>query len=209
MHGTIDIKYIEAKQTKEIYQFKNTKRKLYRTKAAIWYNKICRQKRLTPAYINIRINGKNQRCQKTLGTAIQYRLNQEIKFLYIKKLKLNELLYKQHLERADSWKNLWPIILQTIDFKLTQEKETYYNKLNRKLDALQNKQQDNSRTNEHQLGQQFYTRSVNLTEIKFSKEEISLLNQGLQHSIEKPLDKYWIDLIMETEQAVRKLDAKM
>jgi len=87
--------------------------------------------------------------------------------------------------------------------------ETYYNKLNRKVDALQNKQQDNSRTNEHQLGQQFYTRSVNLTEIKFSKEEISLLNQGLQHSIEKPLDKYWIDLIMETEQAVRKLDAKM
>jgi len=50
---------------------------------------------------------------------------------------------------------------------------------------------------------------VNLTQIKFSKEEISLLNQGLQHSIEKPLDKYWIDLIMETEQAIQKLDAKM
>ena len=138
-----------------------------------------------------------------------YRLNQEIKFLYIKKLKLNELLYKQHLERADSWKNLWPIILQTIDFKLTQEKETYYNKLNRKLDALQNKQQDNSRTNKRQLGQQFYTITVNLTQIKFSKEEISLLNQGLQHIIEKPLDKYWIDLIMEMEQAIRKLDTKM
>ena len=119
MHGKINIKYIEAKQAKAIYQFKNTKRKLYRTNVAIWYNKICRQNRLTPDYINIRINGKNLRCQKTIGTATQYRLdcypissrllpnivstatqyrlNQEIKFLYIKKLKLNEQLYKQHL----------------------------------------------------------------------------------------------------------------
>ena len=35
MHGTINIKYIEAKQAKAIYQFKNSKRKLYRTNAAI------------------------------------------------------------------------------------------------------------------------------------------------------------------------------
>ena len=110
---------------------------------------------------------------------------------------------------ADRWKNLWPIILQIIDVKLTQEMEAYYNKLNHKLDALQNKQQDNSRNNERQLGQQFYTRTVNLTKMKFSKEEIFLLNQGLQHIIEKPQDKYWIDLIMETEQAIRKLDIKM
>ena len=39
------IKYIDAKQAKELYQFKNIKRKLYRTNAAIWYNKLCRQKR--------------------------------------------------------------------------------------------------------------------------------------------------------------------
>jgi hypothetical protein len=35
------------------------------------------------------------------------------------------------------------------------------------------------------------------------------LNNGLQYSIEKPLDKYWTELIMETEQAIRKLDVKM
>ena len=58
MHGTINIKYIEAKQARAIYHFKNTKRKLYRTNAAIWYNKTCKLKRLTPDYINIKINGK-------------------------------------------------------------------------------------------------------------------------------------------------------
>jgi hypothetical protein len=35
------------------------------------------------------------------------------------------------------------------------------------------------------------------------------LNNGLQYSIEKPPDKYWTELIMETEQAIRKLDIKM
>jgi hypothetical protein len=38
---------------------------------------------------------------------------------------------------------------------------------------------------------------------------MSLLNNGLQHSIEKPLEKYWTDLIMETEQAIRMLKRKM
>ena len=209
MHGTMNIKYIEAKQTKAIYQFKNSKRKLYRTNAAIWYNKICRQNLLTPDYINIRINGKNLRCQKTIVTATQYRLNQEIKFLYIKKSKLNEELYKPHLECTKNWKNIWTMILQTIDHKVTQEMETYYNKLNRKLDALQNKQQDKNRTKEQKIEHQFYNKTANLTQIKFTKEEISLLNQGLQHSIENPMDKYWTDLTTETEQAIRNLDTKM
>ena len=46
-------------ETRDIYNYKNIKRKRYRTNAAIWYNKICRQKQLTPPYINIRIKGKN------------------------------------------------------------------------------------------------------------------------------------------------------
>jgi hypothetical protein len=49
----------------------------------------------------------------------------------------------------------------------------------------------------------FYTRTVDLTNIRFSQEEIALLNNGLQHSIEKPLKKYWTNLITETEQAIR------
>ena len=50
MLGTTNIKFIDAQQAKLAYQYKNTKRKLYKTNAAIWYNKTCRQKRLTPKY---------------------------------------------------------------------------------------------------------------------------------------------------------------
>jgi hypothetical protein len=45
--------------------------------------------------------------------------------------------------------------------------------------------------------------------MKLAHEEISLLNKGLQYSIEKPIGKYWTNLIMETELAIRKLDIKM
>ena len=65
MHGTIKLKFIEAKQANEYFIYKNTKRKLYKTDSAIWYNKICRQRRLTPNYINIKIKGTNKQCLRT------------------------------------------------------------------------------------------------------------------------------------------------
>jgi len=87
--------------------------------------------------------------------------------------------------------------------------ESYYDNLNKKLDKLQNKQQCMRKTKTNQQHNQFYTRTVKLTKIKFNQEEMSLLNKGLQHSIEEPLEKYWTDLIMETEQAIRILEPKM
>jgi hypothetical protein len=38
MHGHKNLKFVNAKQAKEVYQYQNTKRKLYRTTAAIWFN---------------------------------------------------------------------------------------------------------------------------------------------------------------------------
>jgi len=87
--------------------------------------------------------------------------------------------------------------------------ESYYDSLNKKLDKLQNKQQCMRKTKINQQHNQFYPRTVNLTKIKFNHEEMSLLNKGLQHNIEKPLEKYWTGLIMETEQAIRMLEPKM
>jgi hypothetical protein len=42
MYGMNNIKFINARQAKEIYQYKNIKEKLHKTNAAIWYNKICK-----------------------------------------------------------------------------------------------------------------------------------------------------------------------
>jgi len=44
MHGPMNVKFINAKQAKETYQYRNVKRKLYKINAVIWDNKICRDK---------------------------------------------------------------------------------------------------------------------------------------------------------------------
>ena len=56
MHGSMNIKFINAKQATDVHAYNNIKRKLYKTNAAIWLNKTCRDKELTPNVINIRIN---------------------------------------------------------------------------------------------------------------------------------------------------------
>jgi len=51
MYGQQNIKIFNAKQAKQakhVYQYKKIKIKLYKNKAAIWYNKTCRIKQLTP-----------------------------------------------------------------------------------------------------------------------------------------------------------------
>jgi hypothetical protein len=87
--------------------------------------------------------------------------------------------------------------------------EAYYDKLNKKLDNLQSKHKGKTKNQANLDGPQFYPRAVNLTRIKFTKEEIALLNHGLQRSTEKPLKTYWTNLIMETERAAKLLDVKL
>ena len=62
MHGQRNIKLCDAKQ---VYHYKNIKLKLYKNNAALWFNKTCKAKHLTPTYASIKIKGDNSRCQKT------------------------------------------------------------------------------------------------------------------------------------------------
>jgi len=56
MHGQNHIKFVCAKQAKTIHEYKSLKRRLYKITTAIWYNKTCREKHLTPKYISIKTN---------------------------------------------------------------------------------------------------------------------------------------------------------
>ena len=53
MYGTMNLKFANAKQAREVYEYKNTKQKLHRTIAAIWYNKSCRDRNIKPSSYNI------------------------------------------------------------------------------------------------------------------------------------------------------------
>ena len=205
MHGKTALKFIDAKQAQDFFKYKNTQRKLYKVNSAIWFNKTCKQKGLTPKFINIRVNGNSKQSHRTKKIAIVYRLNQEIKFLHHTKRQINLQLYQLHLKCAHTWRKLWQLMDSTIEDSLQQEMKVLYKNLNKKLDNLQSQQEKIfNNISQHK----FYKRTVNLTPITFTLEEMELLNKGLQLNIELPIEQYWNDLIIETEQAIRKLEPK-
>jgi hypothetical protein len=53
-----------ARQAKVYNSYKNTKLKLLKTNAALWFNKICKTKQLQPKYINIKVNNNDLRRKK-------------------------------------------------------------------------------------------------------------------------------------------------
>jgi hypothetical protein len=55
---------------------------------------MCKADHVTPGYIHITVNGNNTQSHSK-QIAVEYRINQELKFQYIKKQKLNQELYLQ------------------------------------------------------------------------------------------------------------------
>jgi len=62
MYGAT-IKTVNAQQTKLNNNYKNTRLKLLKTNAALWFNKMCKVKQLKPNYINIKIIGQELFCE--------------------------------------------------------------------------------------------------------------------------------------------------
>jgi hypothetical protein len=133
MHGDIKIKFVDAKQAKCIHNYKNIKKKLQRSNASIWFNKVCRSEHLEPKYIGIKINGNNERSYITRKAAIKFRIIAELKHLYKKKAHLNKRLYAAHLECANYWKESWYWIERSEHQYFQNMNDILYNKLNKKL----------------------------------------------------------------------------
>ena len=96
-----------------------------------------------------------------------------------------------------------------MDNNLQGEMDKQYEKLNKKLDKLQkhHPQHTKQATNGHQQGS--YPRTVKLTNIKFTKVEQELLDKGMQYNLKQADKNNWINLIVETEQAIKQLEVKM
>ena len=71
------VKFSNAQQTKPYNNYKNTKLKLLKTNAAIWFNKVCRKNHLRPKYISLKINGHARQDRRTETNAIRFRITQK------------------------------------------------------------------------------------------------------------------------------------
>jgi len=159
--------------------------------------------------VNIRVNSNNPRCQRTKNSAIRHRINKELKLQYAKKQRLNEQLYKIHLECATLWPTTWQLIQSTIDSKVQQQMEEHHQRLNKKLDHHLQKQPQQSTPPRHNDKHRFYTRVKNLKNVRLNREEMQLLKYGLNYNTERSISSYIANLTAETERAVRLLDVKM
>jgi hypothetical protein len=109
MHGTT-VKIIEAQKAELCISYQNTKLKLLKTNAAIWFKKMCRIKQLKPNYINIKINGKKVTRQEDRNKCDQIQGKSRNKIYLLqkkKKQKLNQQLYHIHIKCAHYCNGMW------------------------------------------------------------------------------------------------------
>jgi hypothetical protein len=112
--------------------------------------------------------------------------------LYKKNQQLNRSLYELHLDNASVWDKLWTVLESSINGKLEMEMKRKYLVQERKLKQLRERKLESMSSNilakqNNPLGSQahnFYPRVVNKTNITFTKDEMALLNRGLQYNLQ-------------------------
>ena len=207
------MKFVSALQAKPLNIFKNTRLKLLKTNAAIWYNKMCKARHLQPGYISIHSAGKTSRDNRTIQQAVAFRINQEIKYLYQKKQRLNQQLYRAQLTGAATYKGMWQHALIGIEEEQSRIMELKYKNLQEKMDRLQNKNKNKNRQNYNKFSQNNNSfdpqpRIINLTEMPLTKEQLNILNRGPQYAMETNQNFNINGLIAETENAIKHIDQK-
>jgi len=188
---------LTASQAKSIYLYKNLKAKVQRCCSNIYFNRQCLKLGLIPKYAQIKIPYTSPDSIVTRKKTQTTRLKEKIKFLYKKKDKLIELLYRTHLQAAQEWGKMWDLIRDNIHTTLNLEAERIYKNLDDKISRLTNSQHE--RINEKF---KFYPRMINQTHIFFTEEEQTLLNKGLKYNLSHK-NKYLIrKLALEAENAI-------
>jgi len=117
--------------------------------------------------------------------------------LYKKKDKLYRDLYRVHLQAARDWGKMWYPIQNSIQDSLNVEMENKYKDIDDKIKKLVLTQAENPDTKIR-----FYPRVIDMTDIVFTDEEMTLLNKGLKYNLSYKR-KHWIsNLALEAENAI-------
>jgi len=115
-----------ASQARTIFQYKNTRIKVLKCFANIYFNKQCLNKRIVPSYANLKIPNTSPAARTTQRKIHSMRIIDEISFRCKKKQQLDNALYKIHRKAAQEWGNSWHIILESIIESANLELERKY-----------------------------------------------------------------------------------
>jgi hypothetical protein len=92
----------------------------------------------------------------------------------VKKEKLNNNLYRIHLKAEQEWGNTWRTTLDSINRELERKYKTIEMKLQTPV-RTEIKQPVNTRS--------FHPRVINITDIEFTSDKLTLLNKGLKYNL--------------------------
>ena len=132
---------------------------------------------MIPKYAPIKVPYTSPASKTTQKKVQLSRIKEEIKYLYKKKDKVNESLYKTHLQAASEWRMYWHLIQDNIQSTVNMNSERKYRTLCNNLYQRAHIQKD-------KIGNKykFYPRVTNLTDINFTNDEYSLLNKSLKYN---------------------------
>jgi predicted RNase H-like nuclease (RuvC/YqgF family) len=122
-----------ASQAKSINSYKNLRTKVMKCCANIYFTRQCLIKKVIPKYAKIKIPYTSPATNITQKKTQIMRLKDEIKFLYMKKEKLKNELYRIQLKAAHEWGNTLYTILDSIHESINQELGRKYKTIEEKL----------------------------------------------------------------------------
>ncbi|XP_049842672.1 uncharacterized protein LOC126293473, partial [Schistocerca gregaria] len=195
----------QAFPSKLYNKYRNTLMKLQKTTLNIQFNKNCLANKIIPDYIKNSVNSMSSAPKKVKKKVEILWLKQEIRELYTKKQSLNTELYQTHLDLANKF------TVPAYFDEITNREKAYVQKVmqekrekqNRKLNRIINSTYTPTKNN---LSQQykFHDRIINLTDIKLTTHEKSLLEKGPKHNINTNISHKTIEnLITETEHIIK------
>jgi hypothetical protein len=133
----------------------------------------------------------------------------------VKKQKLNKCLYESHLQNAQVWDKIWILIETDINEKLEKIMSRKYKTHEQKLKNLGAKREIrpyNDATTQHNQSDtplhKLFPKVVNHTSIDFTKEELTLLNKGLQYNLHSKNKNWFKNLAIEADTAISMADAQ-
>ena len=101
----------------------NLRTKVQNCCANICFNQQCLKLGVIPKYAQIKVRYTSPASTTTQKKMQTTRIREEVKFLYKKKDKLKEMLYKTHLQAASEWGKTWDLVRDSIHNTVNLESE--------------------------------------------------------------------------------------
>ena len=175
-----------ASRAKKILLFKRHKKEFKRTSLNIWFLNECLKKRVFPNFIQIKTSYKNDTTRRVEHEASVNWLRLELNKFYKQRDAVAVKLYYLHMDLSfEMGPPLFDCFLSKVFDIVGSYGSKIFKRLKTKLDGLINKKKCRTlqfKATSETIPHAFHQRTVNLTNVEFSRDEMDVLDRGLKYA---------------------------